>query len=317
MIGNIVIWLVLLVVTVGLAWLAVRAFRARNGLVRWVGGVLAALLTLVVGLVTVVSAVGLVQFYTPGGSPVRNLKVAGTPEQIARGQHLANAFCVQCHSPTGELPLIGGVDLAKDIPLPLGHFISVNLTPGGPLANWSDGQIMRVLREGYAPDGHRLIMMGAARARYMSDEDLQAVIAYLRSQPASDNPTPQPPDSPSFLAPILLALNMAPSEPPVTGSITAPPKGPTAEYGQYIVSFQDCRVCHGPNLDGHPTSPLVPVGPNLRVVKGWTVEQFITTLRTGVDPSGNQLGDVMPWRSISRLDDVELTAIHTYLQSLN
>jgi len=315
MLGNILIWLVLLLLTVGLAWLTLRAFRSRNGLLKWAGGILAGLLTLVVGLVTVVAAVGLVKLYTPGGTPVQALQVAGTPEQIARGEHLANSFCVECHSPTGQMPLIGGVDLGADLPMPLGKFISVNLTPAGPLANWSDGEILRILREGVAPDGQKLIMMGAVRARYMSDEDLHSVIAFLRSQPAVDNPTPQPPDSPTLLGGIMLALGLVPGEPPVTGSVTAPPVGPTAAYGEYLVGFQDCIICHGVKFDGNPASPLAPKGANLVIVKSWTAEQFITTLRTGVDPSGHQLSDVMPWRSLSRLDDVELTAIYEFLKS--
>jgi mono/diheme cytochrome c family protein len=307
----------MLLVTVGLGWLTLRAFRAKNGLVKWLGGILSALLTLVVGLVTVVAAVGLVKLYAPTGTPVVELQVAGTPEQIARGQHLADSFCVGCHSPTGALPMIGGVDLGADIPLPLGQFISVNLTPAGPLANWSDGEIKRILREGVAPDGRRLIMMGAARGRYLSDADIEAVIAYLRSQPAVVNDTPQPPDSPTMLGAIMLALGMVPVEPPVTGSITAPPEGPTAEYGAYLVSFQDCVVCHGPNLDGTGQSPVVPAGPSLVVVKGWTAEQFVTTIRTGVDPSGHQLSEVMPWRALSKLTDVELTAIYEFLLTKN
>ena len=315
MFGNIVIWLVMLLVTVGLGWLAVQAFRSRRGLVKWLGGGLSALLTLVVGLVTVVAAVGLLKLYVPTGTPVQALQVAGTPEQIARGEHLANTFCVDCHSPTGELPMIGGVDLGADLPLPLGQFISVNLTPGGPLADWSDGEIKRILREGVAPDGQRLIMMGAARGRYLSDADLEAVIAYLRSTPAVENDTPQPPDNTTMLGAIMLALGMVPQEPPVTGSITAPPEGETVEYGEYLVSFQDCVVCHGPTLDGTGQSPVVPPGPSLAVVKGWTAEQFITTLRTGVDPSGHPLGDIMPWRAIARLTDLELTAIYMYLSA--
>lgn len=317
MFGNIVIWLVMLLATVGLSWLAWRAFKARNGLVKWLGGSVSALLTLVVGLVTVVAAFGLLKLYLPTGSPVTDLQVAGTPEQIARGEHLANTFCVECHSPTGQLPMIGGVDLGADIPLPLGAFISVNLTPGGPLANWSDGEIKRILREGVDPSGQRLIIMGAARARYMSDADLEAVIAYLRSQPTSDNQTQQPPDRVTMLGVIFFALGLVPEEAPVTGAITAPPEGPTAAYGEYLVSFQDCVVCHGPNLDGTGQSPVVPPGPSLAVVKSWTAEQFLTTIRTGVDPSGHQLSDVMPWRSIARLTDVELTAIYAYLLTQN
>ena len=313
MLGNILLWLVLLLVTLGLGWLALRAFRARNALVKWVGGILAALLTLVVGLVTVIALVGLIRLYQPVGSPVQALTVEITPERVARGEHLANAFCVDCHSSTGQLPMTGGVDLGADIPMPLGQFISVNLTTAGPLAGWSDGELLRILREGAAPDGRRLIMMGAVRARYMSDEDLYSIIAYLRSQPPVANDTPQPPDSPTLLAGIMFVLGLVPVEPPVTTSVSAPEKGPTAAYGEYLVGFQDCYVCHGPNLDGKPTSPIVPVGANLSVVKGWTAEEFLTTIRTGVDPSGHQLSDVMPWRSLSRLDDTELTAIYQFL----
>jgi mono/diheme cytochrome c family protein len=317
MLGNIVLWLVLLLVTGALGWLVVRAFRSRNGLVKWLGGGLASLLMLLVGLVSAVSLVGLVKFYAPRGQPVQALQVAGTPEQIARGEHLANAFCVECHSPTGELPMIGGVDIGKDIPLPLGSFVSVNLTPAGPLKDWSDGEILRILREGVDPKGRPLAIMGAVRARYMSDEDLHSIIAYLRHQPAAGAPTPDPPDRPNLLGAIMMALNMVPSEPPVTGSRSAPPKAATAEYGQYLVSFQDCMICHGPNLDGKPTSPLVePAGPNVRVVKGWTAEEFVHTIRTGVDPSGHKLLSVMPWRTIARLDDTELNAIYAYLLSL-
>ena len=38
--------------------------------------------------------------------------------------------------------------------------------------------------------------------------------------------------------------------PPVTAPVVAPPQGPTAEYGAYIVSYNDCRSCHGADLRG-------------------------------------------------------------------
>jgi mono/diheme cytochrome c family protein len=316
--SNLLAWLVLLLITIGLAWLALLAWRSRNGLARWLGGPAASLGTLLFGLVSVVVLVGLFKAYWPRGSAVQPLQVAGTAEQIERGRHLANAFCVDCHSPTGELPLIGGVDLGQDIPIPLGSFISVNLTPGGPLKDLTDGEIFRILREGVNRDGRPLVVMSAVRARYMSDEDLHSVIAYLRSQPASDNPAATyPPDRINLLGVVVMALNLAPPEPPVYGSITAPPKGTTVEYGKYMVEFQDCMICHGAMLDGRNLSPLVePPGPDLEIVKFWTSDEFITTLRTGVDPSGHELSAAMPWRSIGRLDDVELAAIYSYIVSL-
>ena len=93
--------------------------------------------------------------------------------------------------------------------------------------------------------------MSNFRGRNLSDEDLQSLIAYLRNQPAVDNETQNPPDQPSLLGLILLGAGMLPAgQPPITDGIAAPPKGPTVEYGEYILSYQDCRDCHGENLLG-------------------------------------------------------------------
>jgi mono/diheme cytochrome c family protein len=316
MIINVLVWIVLAAVTVGFGWLAVRAWRSRNLLARWLGGILSSLVTLILMAASIAAAIGLVKIYTPRGGPVQNIHVQGTPEQIARGEHIASVFCISCHSPNGQLPLIGGLDLAKDIPMPIGSFVSVNLTPGGPLKDYSDGEILRVLREGGSKERQLLLVMSNVNVKYMSDDDLEAVIAFLRSQPAVDHPTPQPPDHPNLLGVIMMGIGLFPQSPPVTGSISAPPKAATVDYGKYILSYQDCRGCHGENLTGG-TSALLPKGPSLRVVKGWTQEQFIQTLRTGVDPGGNSLGDLMPWRDVGKMDDVELEAVYLYLTSLN
>jgi len=314
---NIALWLVMVAVCVLFGWLALKAWRAKNAMIKWAGVVLSGLLTLALAVVSVVTLSGLLKFYVPKNIPVPDIKVAGTSEQIQRGQHLANAFCVECHSTSRELPLSGGRDMGKDFPIPLGSFVPPNLTPGGELKDWSDGEILRVLRSGVDDKEHGLMFMSIVQVRHMSDDDLAAVIAFLRSQPAVENKTQEPPDQPTFLAAIMSGAGMLPKPlAPVTGPITAPPVGPTAEYGEYLIGFQDCRGCHGADLTGGTPGQLPPVGPNLRLVKGWTAEQFITTLRTGVDPSGHQLKDTMPWQTISRLDDVELAAMHAYLASL-
>lgn len=314
---NLAISVVLLVVAVVLGWLALRLWRARNPFVRWGLGILTSLLTLIVAAVSVTALVGLAKLYAPRVEAASDLKVAGTPEQVERGRYLTNSLCVECHSQTQQLPLTGGVDFAKEIPLPIGVVVSPNLTPGGPLKDWTDGEIFRELRTGVDRDGHHLIVMSSVPVRNMSDEDLQAVIAYLRSQPAVEHDTPNPPDQPSYLAAIMFGAGMLPAGlPPVAEHIAPPAKGPTAEYGQYIVGYAGCRDCHGVNLTGGDPKGFAPVGPSLRIVKVWNAEQFVKTLRTGVDPSGTELGTVMPWKVISRMDDTDLTAIHEYLVSL-
>lgn len=317
MFNNILGWLVLVGISVLFGWLVLRAWQAKNGLLKWTGTVLSGLLALILSLVSIVILVGMIKVYTPRNIPVSDLIVPLTPENIQRGEHLANSFCVSCHSVNGEPPLTGGLDLAKDLAVPLGSFISVNLTPAGPLKDWTDGEIFNTLRHGVDRDRRVLVMMSRVRARNMSDEDIQAVIAYLRSQPPVKNETPDPPDQINLLGLFLGGANMLPPETPaITGVITAPPMGPTVEYGEYILSFQDCRVCHGEDLKGGKEGQLAPIGWNLDVVKKWTLEQFIATFRTGTDPNGYQLSQDMPWREVGRMDDVELEAMYRYLVSL-
>lgn len=317
MIGNLLTWLVIVVVTVVFGWLTWRAWRAKRWFVKWPGVVLSGLLTLMLAAVSVMVAIGLYTFYVPRGSPIAELQVAGTPEQVARGEHLARIECVQCHSTNGELPLSGGRNLGEEIPLPLGDFYSINLTPGGPLKDWTDGEIMRVLNEGVDRDGHPLILMSANTVRYFSDEDKQAIIAYVRSQPAIVNDTPLPVDQPTLVAAVMVGAGIIKFQPPVT--VVAPPRGPTAEYGKYIAGWRDCQRCHGEDFSGGTGEPagLSPKGPNLRVVQGWTLDQFVTTLRTGVDPGGHALDATkMPWKEIGLLDDEELGALYAYLTAL-
>lgn len=318
MVINIFFLLVMMAVSVLFGWLTRRAWKSGNTFSKWVGSIISGLLSVLIGLLSIATIVGLIKVNAPRTAPVPDLKVAGTSEQIERGEHIADTFCTSCHSVSKELPLTGGVDLGKDIPIPVGSFISSNLTPAGPLKDWSDGEIFRAIRNGVDHDGRGLFVMSNIRGRNLSDEDLLALIAYLRSQPAVTTEIVDPPDQPSLLGFIMFGIGMLPSgQPPITDVITAPSKGPTAEYGEYILSYQDCRDCHGENLLGGVEGQLTPFGPNLKVVKTWTQEQFITTLRTGVDPRNHALDPaIMPWKSIGRMDDEELTAIYLYLLDL-
>lgn len=315
MFGNLLAWLLIVLIMVGFGWLTRRAWGSTNVIVKWGGSVLAGLLTLVFALVSVLSGIGLYQFYAPRGGAIPNIQSTTTPEQVARGKHLAETLCAHCHSQNGELPLSGGVDIGKDSPLPIGSYFSINLTPGGPLKNWSDGEIMRVFTDGVDRDGRPLLVMSANGVRELSDDDKRAMIAYLRSQPPVVNPTPDPPDQPNLLIAIMVGGGVFKFQPPLSGPVTAPPKAASVEYGKYIVRYQECTICHGDDLAGG-ANPIAPPGPSLRVVQGWTLDQFATTLRTGKDPSGHSLSEAMPWRDFGRMDDQEFGALYAYLKSL-
>ncbi|MGE5249455.1 MAG: c-type cytochrome [Bacteroidota bacterium] len=312
---NFLLLLLVLLIAVFFGWLTRRAFSARNPFVKWIGSILAGLLTLLVGLFAVVSGIGIFKYYTVPARPIPDIKVEGTPEQIARGEHLAGAFCAGCHSTTGDLPLTGGMDMGADLPMPLGKYVSANLTPAGPLKDWTDGEIFRAIRANVDRDGKPLTFMSTVNVRYLSDDDIKALIAYLRNQQPVENEVPAPYDRPTLLAFFMGGANLLPSPPPVEGPVAGPAMAPTADYGKFMLTFLDCKICHGADLNGG-TNPATPKGPSLRLVKGWTVQQFMDTLRTGKDPGGHVLSPTMPWKPTGRLSDVELTALYKYIVSL-
>jgi len=302
---------ILIVSCASLIWLAVRAWRAASPLLRWGAGGLASLLALVASLLVVLSISGLARAHIRS-APVPDLKITGTAAQIQRGQTIANSFCSACHSKTDRLT--GGRDMGKDLSIPIGSFVSSNLTPAGELRLWSDGEIFRAIRNGIDADGHWLVIMSYTNAGKLSDADTESLIAYLRSQPAAGAATVNPPDQLSLLGLMMLGAGLLPAGKPVlTGVVTAAPKAPTVEYGEYISRYQDCRECHGADLNGGKPGQVAPVGPGLNLVKQWKLGEFIETMRTGTDPYGHHLGDRMPWRFIGRMDDEELTALYEYL----
>jgi mono/diheme cytochrome c family protein len=308
---NVIALAMLIAIAALLAWSSLRAWRVKNRFLKWGGAGLAAVLAAAVSLVSLLAIAGLLKLQARS-APLPDVKVALTPEQIQRGEAIANSFCDGCHSKTGALT--GGADLGKDISIPIGSFVSSNLTPAGQLSRWSDGEIFRAIRNGVDADGRWLVIMSYTNAGKLSDDDTEALIAYIRTRPAAGQATANPPDRLNLLGVIMLGAGMLPAAKPVmTGVVTAPPKGPTVQYGEYIVSYQDCRECHGHDLTGGVQGQLAPIGPGLGLVKGWKLEEFIATMRTGIDPAGHELSAQMPWRPIGKMDDEELAAVYLYL----
>jgi mono/diheme cytochrome c family protein len=305
----------LIVITVLLAWISFRAWRAKAALIKWGGAGVAGLSAAALALIGAVMIAGLYKLHSRS-APTPEVKVAGTPEQIGRGQAIATSFCAGCHSRTG--PLTGGYDIGKDFAIPVGSFVASNLTQAGALKHWSDGEIFRAIRNSVDADGHWLYVMSLTNAGKLGDTDIKSLIAYIRSLPAAGLETANPPDRLNPLGIVMLGAGLLPKGNPVfTGVISSPSKGPTIEYGEYILSYQDCRQCHGANLSGGVEGQLGPIGPDLNLVKEWKREDFIATMRTGIDPNGHELDSkVMPWREMGKMDDDELSALYEYLTHL-
>lgn len=315
--------LVLLVLIALFGFLLFRSWGSKRAWLKWLGLAVSGLLTLILLLALVLSLVGFAKLNAPQPNPVSNLKAGGTPEQIASMGRKA-ALCAECHSTGGKPPLDGAKDnfLAgpDGPPFPMGVVQPPNLTPSGPLKDWTDGEIIRAIREGVHKSGRPLIIMPSEIFHNMSDADVTALVAYLRSQPAVDHPTPD--TNLSVIAAILIGTG-APfqtNQPPITQPIIAPAPGVNAEYGKYLVSTMGCQACHGQDLaGGTPSDNGPPAGPNLTVlIPTWTEAQFLTTIKTGTDPKGKALdAEQMPWKAFSAgLTDDELKAIFANLKTL-
>jgi mono/diheme cytochrome c family protein len=316
MVVNVISVLVLVGLAVFFGWLARRAWRARRAWLKWPGLVLSGLFTLLFTAVTVIVLVGFVKLnIAPAAYLVSPVKIAMTADQVARGQQLSH-ICNDCHSTSGQYPLDGSKDNFLAGGPPLGTLYAPNLTPGGPLKDWSDGEVLRALREGIDKDGRPLMIMPSMAMHSLSDADAQAMVAFLRSQPAVEHVTPA--RDLNVLAAAFLGIGMIPTsaQEPITQPVVAPPAG-TPEYGLYLIRAMGCSDCHGQKLTGGGGG-FAPAGPNLTlIVPKWSQADFLNLFRKGLDPTGRVIGEGMPWKNYNpSLTDSELGDIYSYIHGL-
>lgn len=322
MIANLVVLFLVIGLAVLFGWLTYRAVRAKRLWVKIAGGISAGLLTLIFLAVAFYGVKGLTDLYFPTAPVAPELVVSGTPEQIARGEYLVNISCFNCHSaagadgkPSGAPPMSGGDNLtaAEGFGF-VGDIVTENLTPGGKLAGYSDGELFRSLRYNVNQEGHKMVAMAFMPYSQLSDEDIQAIIAYIRALPAAPS-SGLTGDHLNFIGALLVGAGMfGEAQPPAPASIVAPSPAPTAEYGNYVASFGECRGCHGPDMTGKPASIILPQVPNARpFASTLSQEQFTTLMRTGIKPDGTAFPPMMPWYNASKMNDMDLAALYTYL----
>lgn len=263
---------------------------------------------------------------------------------IARGKYLANgpAHCGGCHVPMDqvrsfdegkELNLIGGWELSFP---GFGTFRAPNITPDktNGIGRFTDQEIARSLRYGVGTDGRALFPMMPFQG--MSDQDLTAVISYLRSLPAVYHPVED--IEYGFMAKALFSLGMWKPEGPKNDPVKSIPIDSTVEYGKYLAyHVSNCVACHtevdmstgkviGKDFAGKAIfdpdafsegysyiSPNLTPDPETGVMSSWSEQQFIDRFKQGRIHRGSP----MPWGSFSRMNQVELKALYRFLNSLD
>lgn len=286
---------------------------------KWLGIIAGSLLGLIVVIAGTLFFIGSSRLNKTYDIPADNLVIPTDTASIEKGKHLTETLCTHCH--TSDL----SGKLWFSFP-PAGTVDSANLTSGeGGIGQefTTDEDYVRAIRHGVGPDGKPIFMPSVAAFQGMSDEDLGALIAYLKTVPPVDHKTNGQQFTP--LAKILIGAGVIKLPAAIVShnfSVSAPEKAVSPEYGQYLVTISGCYDCHAQNLSGgpYPQPGVSLVVPNITPggePGSWTEEQFFTTIRTGVTPSGHSMNpELMPWPQIRQSTDDELKAIWIYLQSV-
>lgn len=245
------------------------------------------------------------------------LRRSTDPAVIARGQHLVRSLapCAigGCHGPD-----LGGGHVTESGPI--GRSVAPNVSL--LVQAYTDGELERLIRHGVKKDGRTVRFMIADSFNWLPDDDVVAVISYLRTVPPVERATGwteirtfgKVMDRMGYI-PIDIARRIDHDHVEV-----GPPPSPTVEYGRWVAHL--CTGCHGANLAGGPlpgTPPGFPVPLNLTPhatgLAGWTYEDLVRVGESGARKNGRPLAAFMPTEVLRNMDDTERRALWMYLQS--
>ena len=278
-------------------------------------------------------------------SPYPEITVSKDSTLIARGKYLVYgpAHCAYCHAPASEFTRVeAGEEVSLSggniFRLPVGDVYVPNITSDKTtgIGSFTDGELARTLRYGVKKNGEALLDFMPFYD--LSDEDLTAIISYLRTEEAVNKSIP--PNEWNFLGKIVKAVGMV--TPKGDGDVpTAPLPDSTAEYGHYLAeSVANCRGCHterdlksgdyvgieyagqmqfevldanAQSIKGkHLVSPNLTPDPITGRISNWTQDFFIKRFKMGRVISGSP----MPWGAFSRMDEKDLAALYKYFATL-
>ena len=291
---------------------------------KWIGIVLGGLVGLIIVMVIIATVRTNGMLTQEWSYEPETIRIPTDSESIAEGKYVVEHFllCADCHGAD-----LGGREFFTEAD-GAGVLWAPNLTGGngGIGGTYTDADWLRALRHGIRPNGENLIIMPAELYTLVDTNELSATIAYLKALPPVDREIPTRALAPMIK--VLMGLGVIPAADFLPAHkldhngtpLTAPERGVTVAFGAYRATT--CTACHGSDLAGVPADPSAgfPATPNLTPggeLATWTEADFITTLQTGVTPSGHELDPLaMPWKAIGTADKEDLQAIWLYLQSL-
>ncbi len=265
----------------------------------------------------------------PRARPLTSQAFAPSAARVERGRYLTEHLlqCFVCHSERdwdapGAPPVAGrkgaGVVMSER---GARRIVAPNITPDVETGagRWTDDMLARAIREGIGHDGRALYWgMWYQSFADLSDEDLAAVVVYLRTLPPVRNALP------ATVLPDEERVANARLPKPITAPVTGPAPGDSKALGRYLLGVADCAGCHtaweaprnpglfgGGNDVGRATRSAFSA--NLtRHESGaaYPRDAFISVMHTG---KGGSMNPIMPWTAFSGLTDDDLGAIYDAL----
>ncbi len=300
-------------------------------------------------LVIIICGAGLITYVKtalPNVGAAPDLKVERTPERIERGKYIANhiTLCVDCHSTRDWTkfagPMVdgtlgkGGETFDQKFGFP-GKFYSRNITPYG-ISRYTDGELFRLITTGVTKEGRAIFpIMPYTHYGTMDPEDINCIIAYIRSFAPIQNDVPQ--SVADF--PMNIILNTIPAK---ATHGKKPDPSSVKEYGAYLANATDCIDCHTKDEHGQIIQSLAYSGgrefplPDGSIVRSsnitpdansgignWTKEAFINRFKAYGDSNykapfveKGAFNTIMPWNMYAGMTKEDLGAIYEYLHSL-
>lgn len=275
---------------------------------RWSGYALAALIVIVLGATGFTYATSERTVRRVHEVPAAAFAVPDDPAAVAEGRRLAliRGCYDGCHGTAVE----GGVFFEQP---GLGRLVAPDLTRIA--ATHTDAELERVIRQGVRQNGRSTVGMPSSMFYHLTDEDLGAIIAFLRSLPPSNGPLTEIRLGP--LARIGVVLKKyEPQVAMIDRSIARPTAAALADplvHGRYL-ALTSCTECHGLDLRGSPDGSTPPVA----IAATYSAEEFVRLMRTGTARGDRELrlmSEVARGR-FAHFTDPEISALHTWLGTL-
>lgn len=257
-------------------------------------------------------------------------------ELVARGDYLVNGIvaCGNCHTArNADATAIDDMRLAGSFVIEEPEFkaYAPNITQDQEtgIGAWSDEEIIRAIREGVRPDGTIIgPPMPIPSYRGMSDSDVQAIVAYLRTVAPVRNSVP----------PSVYNIPLPESWGPPLGTVPDVSRDDSLAYGTYLGNaLGHCMECHTPMVDGSFDFSRTgaggflfdkPLGLKLAAVAAnitphpelgigeWTDDEIKTAITDGVSRDGRKLAPIMAFPYYRNMSVEDLDALTIYLRSL-